>query len=122
MVEGEGVTGGQGDRPWRDRDPAPDLQLFRHHPAVLQCGKGVDSTELADFHSLCAESAMTRIMGVGHEEYAQGRLQKFETMDADELAMGVVEEILDAQNYLSMALIHSLSTMNALRERTNEGP
>lgn len=90
------------------------------HPAVIKHGQGVSSLELQDFVDQMAEIAQARILTVGHEQYGQGKVQKFETMSGRELGEGLIEEIADVYNYIAMMAIKYLSLIRRLDQRISE--
>jgi hypothetical protein len=92
-------------------DPfSPDLM---EHPAVQNHGKGVSSADLASFTECMASMASSRIQDLGHKSYGMGDRQKFEGQTSAELIEGLLEEVADAINYLSMAAIKALVAFKA---------
>jgi hypothetical protein len=89
---------------------SPDLM---EHPAVQDHGKGVSSADLASFTECMASMASSRILDLGHKSYGMGDRQKFEGQTSAELIEGLLEEVADAINYLSMAAIKALVAFKA---------
>lgn len=58
--------------------------------------------ELADAVEDFIVQAITRVKGVGDDQYSQGDTQKFEGMDIDELFIWAKEELYDVVNYSVM--------------------
>lgn len=90
------------------------------HPAVIKHGRGVSSLELQDFVDQMAEIAQARILTVGHEQYGQGKLQKFESMSGATLGEGLIEELADVINYFAMIVIKYLALIRRLENRISE--
>lgn len=84
------------------------------HPAVTNFGRGVSSADLASLHEAVMSEGQIRIVTVGHEQYANGEKQKFETRSPEQAVMELVEEIADAQVYITMALARYLHQISKL--------
>lgn len=84
---------------------AGELEALQKHPAVQHHGTGVLSEELASVSYVMAGLAGKRFLGTGHDQYVQDGVQKFEGMSQRQLAQELLEEILDAQNYLTMLAV-----------------
>lgn len=84
------------------------------HSAVGHHGTGTSTPELADFIRVLTEASISRVQGIGDEQYNGGDgIQKFETMSIDEVLDALLEEVYDIQSYLAMLAIKVI----ALRER-----
>jgi hypothetical protein len=71
------------------------------HRAVESPGQPLHSLELE-----VIEMAKSRILGVGNEQYSEGDLQKFQTVELDKLVEWAQEETVDQINYGAMILAH----------------
>ena len=60
---------------------------------------------------------MSRIKGVGQEQYAQGDFQQFEVMDLGELIEYQLEEIADDINYAIFRFIRLRRIQEAMRNK-----
>ena len=96
-------------------EPQPDP--LAGHPAVTGHGKGVSSDDVASFTEALASLAQSRVKGTGHEQYGQGKLQRFEEDTSDELVTGLLEEAADAINYIAMAMVKFLAAANVAKDR-----
>jgi hypothetical protein len=66
------------------------------------------------------KKAQSRILGVGHEQYAQQERQKFESVSIDDLLELSEEELLDQINYAVMGIIR-LRRLRFALSKTREG-
>lgn len=78
------------------------------HPAVVKHGSGTSSEDLASFHEALMSLGQSRITGVGERDYG-GAVQKFERIDMTTQLSEFLEEVADAQNYITMATVKLLS-------------
>jgi len=94
--------------------PAPPAAYLAEHAAVRKQGYGVSTTELASFVEVFADYAKSRVEGTGHAEYESAGTQKFESMSFDTLVYELVDELADAQNYITMLSAKALSLLGAM--------
>lgn len=87
------------------------------HPAVRDLGSGVSSVDLADLIGQIAQRTQSRVIGVGHEQYGKGRLQKFETLTPDEIYEELIDEIADIYAYGAFLAIHAMAARNRAGRR-----
>jgi hypothetical protein len=66
---------------------------------------GYSSDDLANFTEELIHKSVSRIRGVGNQQYSEGEYQKFEAMDIDDLFECVNEELFDIVNYAAMLFI-----------------
>ncbi len=85
------------------------MPALNEHPAVVDHGTGVYSSDLADFVRALSEAAASRIEGVGDEQYNTGELQKFEVESIDQYLNELLEEVADIMSYLSIITIKILA-------------
>ena len=90
------------------------MAALTEHPAVVNHGSGVYSSDLADFTRALAEAAALRMEGVGDEQYG-GEVQKFETESIGKYVDELLEEIADIFAYVSIIAIKAL----ALRDKVS---
>lgn len=77
---------------------------------------GMSSEELAAY---CAEyivACISRIKGVGNDQYSEGGHQKFEVMELEDLIDYLREELMDVGNYAAMLDIRMRRIKEALQE------
>ena len=79
------------------------------HPAVMLHGAGVTTEDLASYHEAFADYCRSRVKGVGAAQYDDGKGQKFEQLTFNDVLGELVDEIADAQNYLTMLSIKVLT-------------
>lgn len=84
------------------------------HDAVRLHGDGMTSDDLHSFAEAFADYSRSRILNVGAEQYADEDGQKFESMTYNQIILELVDEIADAQNYLTMLGIKVLTLHGAL--------
>lgn len=84
------------------------MQTLLDHPAVRKHGSGVSSTELGNFILTLADTAATRVLGVGAEQYG-GERQRFETLTQEQQISELIDELADAYAYLAMVAIKALA-------------
>lgn len=82
---------------------------------------GMSSEELAEESAQFIAACVTRIRGVGNEQYDMQGHQKFEELDLDELLDYTLEEIQDIANYAVFLGIRVKRIQHALRERDDLG-
>jgi hypothetical protein len=76
---------------------------------------GMSSDELAQYCAEYIASCVSRIQGVGHDQYYDGGHQKFEIMELDDLLMGLREELMDVSNYAAFLDIRMRRIQEALQ-------
>lgn len=82
---------------------------------------GLSSEELGEFTTEFIAEAVSRVNGVGNEQYSEGSFQKFESMDLDDLLEYAEEEVLDIANYSAMMFIRLRRLRQALDEADDLG-
>lgn len=85
------------------------------HPAVTQHGRGVSTPDLCSFHEAFADYANSRVRTVGAAQYAQQQVQKFETYDIARTLDELLDELADAQVYLSFLAIKVIAATSKTR-------
>lgn len=65
----------------------------------------MNSQQLADAVQLLADGAKSRILGVGDEQYSDGDMQRFESLQLEELFEWLQEELQDVVSYATMLSI-----------------
>lgn len=91
------------------------IEDVMNHPAVVHHGLGIETADLASFHELLMDHGRTRFADIGADQYAvPGGGQRFEKHSIERTAREFLEEVADAQNYLTMAAIKVLARLRAL--------
>lgn len=82
------------------------------------------SEELAQVVGDLITTSQTRVMGVGNEQYSTGDMQRFETLQLDELVDWTKEELSDLVVYSTMLWIRLTriqEAINDLNVRVSQG-
>jgi len=90
-------------------------RFLHDHPAVTRHGVGVPTGDLTSFHEAFADYANSRVRSVGAAQYAQQQVQKFETYDIARTLDELLDELADAQVYLSFLAIKVMAASNKAR-------
>lgn len=99
----------------RDSDsetpPGKGASYLAGHPAVLMQlhGGGASSEDYASFAEAFADYARSRIRGIGAAQYDNGKGQKYESLDFEDVAVELLDELADVQNYLATLAIKVLA-------------
>ena len=99
----------------RDSDsetpPGKGASYLAGHPAVLMQlhGGGASSEDYASFAEVFADYARSRIRGIGAAQYDNGKGQKYESLDFEDVAVELLDELADVQNYLATLAIKVLA-------------
>lgn len=82
---------------------------------------GMSSDDLAQECAEYIAECVSRVKGVGNDQYNEGGHQKFESMDLDELFQYALEELQDISNYAVFLAIRLRRIQKALDERDDLG-
>lgn len=99
----------------RDSDsetpPGKGASYLAGHPAVLMQlhGGGASSEDYASFAEAFADYARSRIRGIGAAQYDNGKGQKYESLDFEDVVVELLDELADVQNYLATLAIKVLT-------------
>jgi hypothetical protein len=80
-------------------------RFFYDHPAVKNHGKGIALQDLVSFMESFNDYVMSRIKGVGADQYAKSTGQLFETFSAKETKDELLAELADAVAYINFIAI-----------------
>ena len=80
-------------------------RFFYDHPAVKNHGKGIALQDLVSFMESFNDYVMSRIKGVGADQYAKSTGQLFETFSAKETKDELLAELADAIAYINFIAI-----------------
>lgn len=84
---------------------AAEVRGIAEEARIRRPQAGLDFIGLHEERAEVIHDAQARVLGVGHEQYAQAERQKFETVDMQALFVLSEEELLDQINYAVMAVI-----------------
>ena len=90
-------------------------RYLHDHPAVTRHGHGVPTGDLTSYIESFADYANSRVRTVGAEQYAQGRVQKFETFDIPRTVDELVDELADGVVYVAMLAIKVQAAMGRVQ-------
>jgi hypothetical protein len=77
---------------------------------------GVSTDDLTSFIESFASLRASRVRGVGADQYALAKGQKFETFTVDDTIRELVEELADASNYIDFLAIKLLNLQHVIDE------
>jgi len=80
-------------------------RFFYDHPAVKNHGKGIALQDLVSFMESFNDYVMSRIKGVGADQYTKSTGQLFETFSAKETKDELLAELADAVAYINFIAI-----------------
>jgi len=108
-----------GDRygAWETVDRDTTSTPLADHPAVMSYRLGMGTDDLTSFVEAFASLRISRIKGVGAEQYAKpGEGQKFEKFSMDDTVRELVDELADASNYIDFLAIKVLSLLRDAKD------
>lgn len=77
---------------------------------------GVSTDDLTSFIESFASLRASRVRGVGADQYALAKGQKFESFTVDDTIRELVEELADASNYIDFLAIKLLNLQHIIDE------
>jgi hypothetical protein len=77
---------------------------------------GVSTDDLTSFIESFASLRASRVRGVGADQYALAKGQKFEAFTVDDTIRELVEELADASNYIDFLAIKLLNLQHIIDE------
>ena len=95
----------------------PAANPLADHPAVTGYrAVGIDTDDLVSFIESFASLRASRVRGVGADQYALAKGQKFEAFTVDDTIRELVEELADASNYIDFLAIKLLNLQHIIDE------
>ena len=95
----------------------PATNPLADHPAVAGYRKvGVSTENLTSFIESFASLRASRVRGIGADQYALAKGQKFEAFTVDDTIRELVEELADASNYIDFLAIKLLNLQHIIDE------
>ncbi len=92
-----------------------DQHPLTSHPAVENHGTGTSTPELTDFIRVLTEAAISRVQGIGDEQYGTRTLQRYESMSTDEYVDELLAEVYDIMAYLAMIALKIIAVQERSR-------
>jgi len=90
--------------------------FFYNHPAVTDHGSGIALQDLTSFMESFNDYVMSRIKGVGADQYMKSTGQLFETFTVKETVDELLAELADTIAYTNFIAIKVIALSNAIKE------
>ncbi len=90
--------------------------FFYDHPAVTNHGSGIALADLTSFMESFNDYVMSRIKGVGADQYMKSTGQLFETFTTKETVDELLAELADTIAYTNFIAIKVIALSNAIKE------
>jgi len=90
--------------------------FFYDHPAVTNHGSGIALADLTSFMESFNDYVMSRIKGVGADQYMKSTGQLFETFTTKETVDELLAELADTIAYTNFIAIKVIALANAIKE------
>ena len=90
--------------------------FFYDHPAVKDHGSGIALQDLTSFMESFNDYVMSRIKGVGADQYMKSTGQLFETFTVKETVDELLAELADTIAYTNFIAIKVIALSNAIKE------
>ena len=99
-----------------DNRKAP-TSFFYDHPAVTDHGSGIALQDLTSFMESFNDYVMSRIKGVGADQYMRSTGQLFETFTVKETVDELLAELADTIAYTNFIAIKVIALSNAIKDK-----
>jgi hypothetical protein len=99
-----------------DNYKAP-TRFFYEHPAVKDHGNGIALNDLTSFMESFNDYVMSRIKGVGADQYMKSTGQLFETFTVQETVDELLAELADTIAYTNFIAIKVIALSNAIKDK-----
>jgi hypothetical protein len=90
--------------------------FFYDHPAVTDHGNGIALQDLTSFMESFNDYVVSRIKGVGADQYMKSTGQLFETFTVKETVDELLAELADTIAYTNFIAIKVIALSNAIKE------
>lgn len=90
--------------------------FFYDHPAVKDHGQGIALQDLTSFMESFNDYVVSRIRGVGADQYMKSTGQLFETFSAKETVDELLAELADTIAYTNFIAIKVIALSNTIKE------
>lgn len=91
--------------------------FFYDHPAVKDHGSGIALQDLTSFMESFNDYVMSRIKGVGADQYMKSTGQLFETFTTRKTVDELLAELADTIAYTNFIAIKVIALSNAIKEK-----
>jgi hypothetical protein len=91
-------------------------RFFYDHPAVKDHGSGIALNDLTSFMESFNDYVVSRIRGVGADQYMKSTGQLFETFNTTETVDELLAELADTIAYTNFIAIKVIALANAVKE------
>jgi len=91
-------------------------RFFYDHPAVKDHGSGIALNDLTSFMESFNDYVVSRIRGVGADQYMKSTGQLFETFSTTETVDELLAELADTIAYTNFIAIKVIALANAVKE------
>jgi hypothetical protein len=92
-------------------------KFFYDHPAVTDHGNGIALNDLTSFMESFNDYVMSRIKGVGADQYMKSTGQLFETFTVKETVDELLAELADTIAYTNFIAIKVIALSNAIKDK-----
>jgi hypothetical protein len=92
-------------------------RFFYEHPAVKDHGSGIALQDLTSFMESFNDYVMSRIKGVGADQYMKSTGQLFETFTVQETVDELLAELADTIAYTNFIAIKVIALSNAIKDK-----
>lgn len=92
-------------------------RFFYEHPAVKDHGSGIALNDLTSFMESFNDYVMSRIKGVGADQYMKSTGQLFETFTVEETVDELLAELADTIAYTNFIAIKVIALSNAIKDK-----
>ena len=99
-----------------DNRKAP-TRFFYEHPAVKDHGSGITLQDLTSFMESFNDYVVSRIKGVGADQYMKSTGQLFETFTVQETVDELLAELADTIAYTNFIAIKVIALSNAIKDK-----
>lgn len=99
-----------------DNSKAP-TNFFYDHPAVQDHGSGIALNDLTSFMESFNDYVVSRIKGVGADQYMKSTGQLFETFTVKETVDELLAELADTIAYTNFIAIKMIALSNAIKDK-----
>ena len=92
-------------------------RFFYEHPAVKDHGNGIALQDLTSFMESFNDYVVSRIKGVGADQYMKSTGQLFETFTVQETVDELLAELADTIAYTNFIAIKVIALSNAIKDK-----
>ena len=101
----------------RNNNRKAPTRFFYDHPAVKDHGSGIALQDLTSFMESFNDYVVSRIRGVGADQYMKSTGQLFETFTAKETVDELLAELADTIAYTNFIAIKVIALANTIKDK-----